>query len=97
VVLNLGNNGALTQEQVVAIFEGLRESEKVIVVNTAVPRGWRDSNNQLIAEIAAQYSNISLVDWNLVSTGHPEYFAPDGVHLVPEGVAVYVSEIAQYL
>jgi len=97
VVLNLGNNGALTQEQVVAIFEGLRESEKVIVVNTAVPRGWRDSNNQLIAEIAAQYPNISLVDWNLVSTGHPEYFAPDGVHLVPEGVAVYVSEIAQYL
>ena len=97
VVLNMGNNGALTQDQVIAIFEALSESEKVIVVNTAVPRGWRDVNNRLIAEIAQQYPNISVVDWNLASADHPEYFAPDGVHLVPEGVAVYISEIARYL
>ena len=97
VVLNMGNNGALTQDQVLAIFEALSESEKVIVVNTAVPRGWRDENNRLIAEIAQQYPNISVVDWNLASADHPEYFAPDGVHLVPEGVAVYISEIARYL
>ena len=97
VVLNMGNNGALTQEQVIGIFEALSESEKVIVVNTAVPRGWRDENNRLIAEIAQQYPNISVVDWNLASADHPEYFAPDGVHLVPEGVAVYISEIARYL
>jgi peptidoglycan/LPS O-acetylase OafA/YrhL len=97
VVLNMGNNGALTKDQVMAIFEALSESEKVIVVNTAVPRGWRDENNRLIAEIAQQYPNISVVDWNLASADHPEYFAPDGVHLVPEGVAVYISEIARYL
>ena len=97
VVLNMGNNGALTQDQVIAIFDALSESEKVIVVNTAVPRGWRDENNRLIAEIAQQYPNISVVDWNLASADHPEYFAPDGVHLVPEGVAVYISEIARYL
>jgi peptidoglycan/LPS O-acetylase OafA/YrhL len=97
VVLNMGNNGALTQDQVMAIFDALSESEKVIVVNTAVPRGWRDENNRLIAELAQQYPNISVVDWNLASADHPEYFAPDGVHLVPEGVAVYISEIARYL
>jgi peptidoglycan/LPS O-acetylase OafA/YrhL len=97
VVLNMGNNGALAQDQVMAIFDALSESEKVIVVNTAVPRGWRDENNRLIAELAQQYPNISVVDWNLASADHPEYFAPDGVHLVPEGVAVYISEIARYL
>ena len=97
VVLNLGNNGALTEDQVLAIFEGLKDCETVIVVNTSVPRSWKDSNNELIAEISARYSNISLVDWNSVSTGHPEYFAPDGVHLVPTGVTAYVSEIAKYL
>ena len=97
VVLNLGNNGALSEDQVVSIFEGLKDCETVIVVNTSVPRSWKDSNNELIAEISARYSNISLVDWNSVSTGHPEYFAPDGVHLVPAGVAAYVSEIAKYL
>ena len=97
VVLNLGNNGALSEDQVVGIFEGLKDCETVIVVNTSVPRSWKDSNNELIAEISTRYSNISLVDWNSVSTGHPEYFAPDGVHLVPTGVAAYVGEIAKYL
>jgi hypothetical protein len=97
VVLNMGNNGALNEDQVVAIFEVLKDSEKVIVVNTAVPRGWRDDNNRLIADVAQRYPNVSIVDWNSVSTDHPEYFAPDGVHLVPEGVAVYISEIARYL
>jgi peptidoglycan/LPS O-acetylase OafA/YrhL len=97
VVMNMGNNGALTEEQVIAIFETLKESEKVIVVNTAVPRGWRDDNNRLIEDIAQRYANISIVDWNSISADHPEYFAPDGVHLVPTGVAVYISEIARYL
>jgi peptidoglycan/LPS O-acetylase OafA/YrhL len=97
VVLNMGNNGALSEAQVLAIFEALSESEKVIVVNTAVPRGWRDENNRLIEDLSQQYPNVSVVDWNLASADHPEYFAPDGVHLVPAGVAAYISEIAQYL
>jgi peptidoglycan/LPS O-acetylase OafA/YrhL len=97
VVLNMGNNGALSEAQVIAIFEALSESEKVIVVNTAVPRGWRDENNRLIEYLSQQYPNVSVVDWNLASADHPEYFAPDGVHLVPAGVAAYISEIAQYL
>lgn len=97
IVLNMGNNGALKEEQVVAIFEALRDSEKVVVVNTAVPRGWRDDNNRIIADVAQRYPNVSIVDWNSVSADRPEYFAPDGVHLVPTGVAVYISEIARYL
>jgi len=40
---------------------------------------------------------MTIVDWNSISQGHPEYFAPDGVHLVPAGVAVYVAEIAKSL
>lgn len=97
VVLNMGNNGALSEAQVLAIFEALSESQKVIVVNTAVPRGWRDENNRLIEDLSQQYPNVSVVDWNLASADHPEYFAPDGVHLVPAGVAAYISEIARYL
>jgi peptidoglycan/LPS O-acetylase OafA/YrhL len=97
VVLNLGNNNALQESQVVAIFEALKNSPKVIVVDTAVPRPWREGNNALISQIAARYSNISLVHWSTISDGHPEYFAPDGVHLVTTGVDVYVEEIAKKL
>jgi peptidoglycan/LPS O-acetylase OafA/YrhL len=97
VIFNLGNNNALGREQVREIFELVKNQPQIIVVNTAVPRPWRESNNELINEIAAQYSNATVVDWNSISEGHPEYFAPDGVHLVPTGVAVYVAEIVKSL
>ena len=97
VVMDLGNNDLLTEDTVRAIFELVKESTKVVVVNTAVPRPYRDANNELLAELAAQYPNVSVVDWNSISDGHPEYFAPDGVHLVPTGVSAYVMAIDEAL
>ena len=93
VVFNLGNNNALTRDQVVAIFEVVKSAPKAIVVNTAVPRPWKEANNALIEEVAANYPNTSVIRWDLISQGHPEYFAPDGVHLVPTGVRAYVAAI----
>ena len=96
-ILDLGNNNQLTKDQVTSIFEELRDQPKVIVVNTAVPRQWRDYNNQLIASVAMNYQNIKVADWATKSEHHPEYFAPDGVHLIPAGINAYVSLIENYL
>ena len=96
VVFNLGNNNKLSEEEVAAIFEEVKNQPKIIVVNTAVPRGWRDENNLLIAQYAQRFGAV-LIDWNAISTGHPEYFAPDGVHLVPAGVRAYVDAISVHL
>jgi hypothetical protein len=93
----MGNNDLLTEDTVRAIFELVKESTKVVVVNTAVPRPYRDANNELLAELAVQFPNVSIVDWNSISDGHPEYFAPDGVHLVPTGVSAYVMAIDEAL
>jgi peptidoglycan/LPS O-acetylase OafA/YrhL len=97
IILNLGNNNKLTREQVVNIFEEIKNQPRIIVVNTAVPRDWRVDNNALIREVISNYPNTYLVDWESVSLGRPEYFAPDGVHLVPTGVIAYVDAITQYL
>ena len=67
------------------------------LLGLAVPRPWRDANNVLINEVAAQYPNTFVVRWDQVSEGHPEYFAPDGVHLVPTGERAYVAAISQHL
>ena len=96
IVLNLGNNNRLTEEQVASIFEAIKDQPKIVVVNTAVPRGWRDENNALIARYASQFG-AQLVDWAAISEGHPEYFGPDGVHLVPTGVRAYVDAITSKL
>jgi peptidoglycan/LPS O-acetylase OafA/YrhL len=97
IIFNLGNNNALSREQVEQIFEVVKAQPQIIVVNTAVPRPWRDGNNQIISEVAAKYPQADVVDWNAISEGHPEYFAPDGVHLVPAGVNAYVSAILEKL
>jgi len=97
VVFNIGNNNALTRAQVIAVFEAVKAAPQRIVVNTAVPRPWREANNALVNEIGATYPNTVIVRWDQISEGHPEYFAPDGVHLVPAGARAYVAAIASYL
>jgi len=97
VVFDLGNNNALTRAQVTAIFEAVKAAPLRIVVNTAVPRPWRDANNVLLNEIAATYPNTVVIRWDQISEGHPEYFAPDGIHLVPAGARAYVAAITSHL
>ena len=97
VVFNLGNNNALSEATVVEIFEIVKNQPQVIVVNTAVPRAWKDSNNEIISRVASRYSNVKVVDWDRISKGRPELFAPDGVHLSPSGSDVYVDLVVSVL
>jgi peptidoglycan/LPS O-acetylase OafA/YrhL len=96
IVFNLGNNNKLTEEQVAAIFEEIKGQPRIVVVNTAVPRPWRDDNNALIAKYASLYGAY-LVDWASISNGRGEYFGSDGVHLAPAGVRAYVEAITSKL
>ena len=97
IIVNMGNNNRLGESEVVSIFEAIKDQPQIIVINTAVPRGWKDENNSLIQQVASGYQNVKIVDWNAISQGHPEYFAPDGVHLVPTGISVYVDAILSEL
>ena len=97
VIVNMGNNNRLAESEDVSIFEAVKDQPQIIVINTAVPRSWKDENNSLIAQVAANYQNVKIVDWNQISEGHPEYFAPDGVHLVPTGINVFVDAVVAEL
>ena len=97
VVLNMGNNNKLVESDVIELMEIVKNQPKIIVVNSAVPRGWRDDNNALISKVVSRYPNTEIVDWARISENHPEYFATDGVHLNPPGVNAYVSAILEVL
>ncbi len=97
IVLDLGNNNRLTRGSVENLFALLKNQPHIVVVNTAVPRGWKDENNQIIASVAAKYSQVQIVDWASISANHPEFFGPDGVHLNDAGSSVYVAAIMDYL
>ena len=97
VVLNVGNNNSVSREDMVKLMELLKDQPKVVVVNTSVPRTWREGNNKIISEVVAGYPNAVLVDWASTAENHPEFFAPDGVHLIEAGSDVYVASILEAL
>ena len=97
VIFNLGNNNALSEQTVIEIFEVIKNQPQIIIVNTAVPRPWRDANNAIISKVASRYANVKLVDWDRISKDRPELFAPDGVHLSPMGSDVYVDLVLSVL
>jgi len=91
VVFNLGNNNALSEQTVIDIFEAVKNQPQIIVVNTAVPRAWKDKNNLIISKVASLYPGVKLIDWDRISKDRPDLFAPDGIHLSPLGSDVYVD------
>ena len=97
IIFDLGNNNHLTESDVRTLFELLKNQPRMIVVDTAVPRIWRDDNNRIIRKVMADYPQARLVDWATISLNHPEYFAPDGVHLDDVGSDVYVNAILETL
>ena len=97
VVMDVGNNNRITRESLVQLLDLVKNQPHVILMNTSVPRGWKDANNVIIREVSAIYPNVTLVDWAEISTNHPEFFAPDGVHLNDNGSDVYVAAIVEAL
>ena len=97
VILDIGNNNHLTEESVRTLLDLLVNQPKIILVNTAVPRPWAPDNDAIINRVIADYPKVSLVDWSKISQGHPEFFGPDGVHLVDAGSSAYVSAIMDHL
>ena len=94
VVVHMGNNGTFSSGQFDQIMEVLAGVRRVVFVNLKVPRSWEGSNNNVLAEGVARYSNATLVDWHTAGVDRPDFFWDDGIHLRPEGAQYYAQLIA---
>lgn len=97
VVIHMGTNGIVQENDLKPILEQLRDRNRVVVVNVQVPRVWMKPTNKTIAALVAQYPNVRLADWNSVSKGQKKYFAPDGVHLTKTGAEVFGNLVNETL
>jgi hypothetical protein len=95
VVLHVGNNGIVTEEQLRAMLDQLSGAQKVVLVNVRVPRPWMKPNNALIASVATDYPNVVVADWAKASKGNRDYMVSDGVHLTGKGAQAYTRVIAE--
>ena len=94
VVIHTGTNGIVTEDQLREMLDLLSDRERVVVVNTNVPRPWMEPNNETIAQVVPDYPNAVIADWYAVSADNPEYFVSDGTHPQwPSGIKAFVREI----
>ncbi|TAK70710.1 MAG: acyltransferase [Actinomycetota bacterium] len=94
VVIHTGTNGVVPEDMLSTMLTTLADRSRVVIINDAVPRSWRDDNNATIAAVVPRFPNAVIADWRAVSTGHPEYFVADGVHLTGPGMHAYAEMIA---
>lgn len=94
VVVALGTNGSVTNSQIDQLLGLLGPNRTLALVtphhgNYAYVPG-------LYRAAAQQYpGRIEVLDWDGISGGHPEWFAPDGIHLGgTAGVNAFASMVA---
>lgn len=84
IVVQLGNNGTVTEQDITDVVAAA-EGDRVVFVNARVPRSWEGSNNTLLAEVVPTLENASLLDWHALSADRGDWFLSDGIHLTAEG------------
>jgi len=97
VIIELGTNGPFTKKQLSKLITSIGDKRHVILVNVRVPRKWQDTVNTTIADVAADFPNVTVVDWYSASKDHDDFFYKDGVHLKPKGSQFYTSLLIQEL
>jgi hypothetical protein len=98
VVIHLGTNGPVSEaqfEQMMAAAGGAR----VVVVTVQLPddRYPHEAPTNDVLRAGAARHGAALVDWNEATNGHPELLRPDGYHMDPTAVPLYVSLVAAAL
>ena len=94
--MHAGTNGTFTDGDLDEMMARAGDRE-VLLVNAKVARPWQDLVNQRLAAAAERHPNAVLVDWYGLSSGHPEWFAPDGAHLRPAGAQAFAELIRSNL
>lgn len=93
VILHLGTNGYVTEDQLNRMLTLLKDKQ-VVLINASAPRRWVTDNNELFTKAAADHAQLKLIDWNSESADHPEYFVSDHIHLKPLGIRAFAQVIA---
>jgi hypothetical protein len=97
LVIELGTNGSVTSSDFDAMMQAASGVRRVVFVNINVPRSWMAPDNAVLAAGVARYPGVAvLADWNALSSGHPEWFTPDQVHLQPAGAQALSNLVARY-
>ncbi len=106
VVVHLGTNGTIGEDDASEFFTALSEVPQIIVLTLTVPKEWTEPNNELIRSLPAEFGNVDVLNWDVLDEGCPDWaaaqnlpgncFASDGLHLSADGADYYAALISEY-
>jgi peptidoglycan/LPS O-acetylase OafA/YrhL len=98
VVVHLGTNGNINEDDAREFFTLLKDVPKVIVLTVWVNKEWTEPNNELILSLPADFPNVQVGYWADMAShcvGNC-YAASDGYHLSADGADYYAALIAEW-
>lgn len=96
VLIGLGTNGPFSMGDVDRLMKQVGPDRHVFWINVHVPsRTWQKPVNDLIAQAAKHYSNLTVIDWYGYSKSHPDWFYEDHTHPTPTGSMYYSAYIVK--
>jgi peptidoglycan/LPS O-acetylase OafA/YrhL len=90
VVIHIGSNGGLWEPQMYDIASYAKANGiQVFWLTVTNDNSYSVHCNGGIREMCAAYDNLHLIDWEVLSQGHPGWFIEDGIHLTWDGAYFY--------
>jgi hypothetical protein len=101
VVIAVGYNDfadhyAAEIDDVLAALEAVNVKHVFWLTLRAAHHPYIGMNDEIVAA-AAKHSEVTVIDWNVYSRSHPEWFQDDGLHMLSGGAAAMAGLIHQKL
>lgn len=97
VVVHLGTNGPFAESGFDEVMTVTGTDRRVVWVTIALPAedkySFADSLNRMIRSKAQNYDNVRIADFAAQAAEHPEWMAPDGVHIGGSGCAGFAEVV----
>lgn len=96
VVVQLGENGPLFQQDVQRLLAAVDGVPQVVLVSVRVPRAWQDDVNAQLAALDEASEQIKVADWHRASQ-RSDLLYDDGVHPTSAGQDAYTRLVERAL
>lgn len=90
VIIHFGTNAGIPDESdVYRVIQTLGPERMILLVNLYSPSTFIDDSNAILAKVADEYPNVTLVDWHAAASENPELLQVDQTHTSLEGANFY--------
>lgn len=94
VALAFGTNAGVSDPDVVReIIDTLGPERSIVLVNLYSNSTFIASSNELLAEIAAEYPNVAIADWNAAASADPGALQSDRTHPNIPGATLFAQTL----